>query len=189
MLRMKREFDQKFGLNDAQLKAVTAPLGPVLILAGAGSGKARALTMRIVYLIKKLGFDPINILAVTFTNKAAGEMKNRIIRLIGKSEQLPTMGTFHSIGVKIFRVEGTLVGLNSNFVIYDNDDQESLLKDILLDFKLDPIRYKPNIFAGIIDRSKNDLSQPEDKLARKIYDKYQSRLLKNTAEYFGDLLV
>ncbi|OGE84021.1 MAG: hypothetical protein A3B10_04130 [Candidatus Doudnabacteria bacterium RIFCSPLOWO2_01_FULL_44_21] len=177
------------GLNSAQLEAVTAPLGPVLILAGAGSGKTRALTMRIVYLIKKLKFNPINILAVTFTNKAAGEMKNRIIRLIGKSEQLPTMGTFHSIGVKILRAEGNLVGLNSNFVIYDNDDQESLLKDILLDFKLDPIRYKPNIFAGIIDRSKNDLSQPEDKLARKIYDEYQSRLLKNNAVDFGDLLV
>ena len=106
------DMSENQGLNSAQLTAVTAPMGPVLILAGAGSGKTRALTMRIVYLIKKLKFHPQNILAVTFTNKAAGEMKNRIIGLIRTSDNrksdfrlptsdLPTMGTFHSIGVKI----------------------------------------------------------------------------------------
>src|SRR3989344_3588147 len=100
------------GLNQAQLEAVTAPMGPVLILAGAGSGKTRALTMRIVYLIKKLKFSPRNILAVTFTNKAAGEMKERITKMLGKNlEGLPTTGTFHSIGVKILRIDGKLVGL------------------------------------------------------------------------------
>src|SRR3989344_6273521 len=110
--------NKDFGLNKAQLEAVTAPMGPVLILAGAGSGKTRALTMRIVYLIKKLGLSPANILAVTFTNKAAGEMKERIIKLLGKPEKassfklqassLPIMGTFHSIGVKLIRAEHKL---------------------------------------------------------------------------------
>src|SRR6185436_21130213 len=108
--------DKNLGLNVAQLEAVTAPMGPVLILAGAGSGKTRALTMRIVYLIKKLRLNPYNILAVTFTNKAAGEMKERIAKLLGKSE-LPTMGTFHSIGVRILRAEHKLAGLDTNFVI------------------------------------------------------------------------
>ena len=109
------------GLNQAQLEAVTAPMGPVLILAGAGSGKTRALTMRIVYLIKKLRLHPRNILAVTFTNKAAGEMKQRVTKLLGKSlEGLPNMGTFHSIGVKILRVYGGLVGLDFNFLIFYN---------------------------------------------------------------------
>src|SRR3954469_18098084 len=121
------------GLNDAQLEAVKAPMGPVLILAGAGSGKTRALTMRIVYLIKKLKFSPHNILAVTFTNKAAGEMKERIVKMLGKEVTgLPTMGTFHSIGVKILRAEFRLVGLDPNWVIYDNNDQETILKEILM---------------------------------------------------------
>src|SRR3989344_2204728 len=114
--------DTNSGLNSAQLEAVTAPLGPVLILAGAGSGKTRCLTMRIVYLIKKLNLKPHNILAVTFTNKAAGEMKERIAKLLGKDRLSgPTMGTFHSIGAKILRAEAHLVGLTSSFVIFDND--------------------------------------------------------------------
>src|SRR3989344_7137533 len=115
--------DTNSGLNKAQLEAVTAPLGPVLILAGAGSGKTRCLTMRIVYLINKLGFLPEEILAVTFTNKAAGEMKERIVKLLQaprknsqflprrqageiRNSKLPTMGTFHSIGARILREDG-----------------------------------------------------------------------------------
>src|SRR6476469_3028568 len=99
------------GLNPAQLEAVTAGLGPVLILAGAGSGKTRALTLRIVYLIKKMNFHPENILAVTFTNKAAGEMKERIGKLLGKKGvALPIMGTFHSIGARILRWEAHHLG-------------------------------------------------------------------------------
>lgn len=188
---------ENLGLNDAQLEAVTAPMGPVLILAGAGSGKTRALTMRIVYLIKKLRLSPMHILAVTFTNKAAGEMKNRIIGLIGKSET-PTMGTFHSIGVRILRREAKLVGLDSNFVIYDDSDQESLLKDILLKMKVDPTKYKPSLFASLIDRAKNNLQGPEDleegdktfsRMPRQVYASYQVELRKNNAVDFGDLLV
>ncbi|OGE80593.1 MAG: hypothetical protein A2660_02125 [Candidatus Doudnabacteria bacterium RIFCSPHIGHO2_01_FULL_45_18] len=189
------------GLNQAQLEAVTAPMGPVLILAGAGSGKTRALTMRIVYLIKKLRLHPRNILAVTFTNKAAGEMKQRVTKLLGKSlEGLPNMGTFHSIGVKILRVYGGLVGLDSNFVIFDSSDQESLLKDILLKLRIDPTKYKPSLFASIIDRAKNNLSAEggsafggEDTIfaitAGKVYATYQEELRKNNAVDFGDLLV
>jgi DNA helicase-2/ATP-dependent DNA helicase PcrA len=191
---------KELGLNKAQLDAVTAPMGPVLILAGAGSGKTRALTMRIVYLIKKLGIRPENILAVTFTNKAAGEMKERLVKLLGnpRGGGLPTMGTFHSIGVKILRAQSALVGLSPNFVIYDDSDQESLLKEILMKFRIDPTRYKPRLFANIIDRAKNNLQQPSDlavgderfnQQAQKVYAEYEEQLRKNNAIDFGDLLV
>ncbi|MEJ0021904.1 MAG: UvrD-helicase domain-containing protein [Candidatus Doudnabacteria bacterium] len=190
---------ENLGLNQAQLEAVTAPMGPVLILAGAGSGKTRALTMRIVYLIKKIGLSPRNILAVTFTNKAAGEMKERITKLLGKNlDGLPTMGTFHSIGVKILRIDGKLVGLDPNFLIYDSQDQESLIKDILLRQRVDPTKYKPSMFGAIIDRAKNNLEEPEDmeeddkafsRTVKKVYETYQEELRKNNAVDFGDLLV
>ncbi len=190
---------ENFGLNPAQLEAVTAPVGPVLILAGAGSGKTRALTMRIVYMIKKLKIHPANILAVTFTNKAAGEMKQRIVKILGKhTDGLPTMGTFHSIGVKILRLDGAIVGVGKNFVIFDGDDQESLLKDILIRFKIDPTKFKPSLFAHIIDRAKNNLIEPEDLeekdqkfslTAKQVYKEYQEQLRANNAVDFGDLLV
>jgi len=195
---------KSLGLNSAQLQAVTAPLGPVLILAGAGSGKTRALTMRIVYLIKKLLISPHNILAVTFTNKAAGEMKERLMKIIaprserrGTSLDVPTMGTFHSIGVRILRADGPHVGLGKDFVIYDGDDQESLLKDILISQKIDPTKFKPSLFAHIIDRAKNNMIEPEDldekdkkfnQTARNIYRAYQEQMRQNNAVDFGDLL-
>jgi DNA helicase-2/ATP-dependent DNA helicase PcrA len=190
---------EELGLNSEQLEAVKAPMGPVLILAGAGSGKTRALTMRIVYLIKKIGLSPRNILAVTFTNKAAGEMKERITKMLGKNvEGLPTMGTFHSIGVRLLRVEHRLAGLDTNFVIYDSDDVETLLKDIMLRLKIDVTKYKPSLFSHIIDRAKNNLQEPADieesdkafsRTARKVYEVYQEELRKNNAVDFGDLLV
>jgi DNA helicase II / ATP-dependent DNA helicase PcrA len=187
---------ENFGLNDAQLQAVKAPMGPVLILAGAGSGKTRALTMRIVYLIKKLGLNPKNILAVTFTNKAAGEMKERIVKMLGKTE-LPMMGTFHSIGVRLLRIEYKHAGLDPNFVIYDSNDQESLLKDILLRLRIDPTKFKPSLFAHIIDRAKNNMEEPADlplqsnfdRTARTVFETYQEEMRKNNAVDFGDLLV
>ncbi len=185
------------GLNKEQLAAVTAPLGPVLILAGAGSGKTRALTMRIVYLIKKLGLSPHNILAVTFTNKAAGEMKERIRKLLGK-EETPAMGTFHSIGVRIIREQSQHLGLDKNFVIYDTDDQESLLKDVLMSHKIDPTKFKPSMFGHVIDRAKNNLETPEDfpvndkafdVTAQRVYADYEKRLADNNAVDFGDLIM
>ena len=192
----------ELGLNEAQLEAVKAPLGPVLILAGAGSGKTRALTMRIVYLIKKMNIHPRNILAVTFTNKAAGEMKERIVKLLGKGErgekgEMPTMGTFHSIGVRLLRIEYKYTGLDQNFVIYDTSDQESLLKDILLRLRIDPTKFKPSLFAHIIDRAKNNLQGPADlpqentfdKTVKKVFETYEEEMKKNNAVDFGDLLV
>jgi DNA helicase II / ATP-dependent DNA helicase PcrA len=185
------------GLNEPQLAAVTAPMGPVLILAGAGSGKTKALTMRIVYLVKKMGLSPYNILAVTFTNKAAGEMKERIGKLLDKSE-IPIMATFHSLGVRIIREQSHHFGLDKNFVIYDDDDQESLLKDILMEFKIDPTKFKPAMFGHIIDRAKNNLQEPADidegekafnKTAKDVYAEYEKRLAANNAVDFGDLIM
>src|SRR5581483_11654574 len=139
----KKSSEPNLGLNEPQLEAVTTGLGPVLILAGAGSGKTKALTMRVVYLIKKLNFAPENILAVTFTNKAAGEMKERIIKLLGKGNSgMPVMGTFHSIGARILRWEAHNLGLDKNFVIYDDDDQETVLKEILINARIDPTKFK-----------------------------------------------
>lgn len=194
---IKKTEKQTYGLNEEQLKAVTAPLGPVLILAGAGSGKTRALTMRIVYLIKKLGLKPENILAVTFTNKAAGEMKERMAKLLSKME-VPVMGTFHSIGVRIIREQAQHLRLDKNFVIYDGDDQESVIKDILIKHKIDPIKYKPAIFGHIIDRAKNNLEDPDDLIddekgfnqtAKIVYREYQEQLEANNAVDFGDLIM
>lgn len=186
-------------MNAAQLEAVTAPMGPVLILAGAGSGKTRALTLRIVYLIKKLGLPAENILAVTFTNKAAGEMKERLNKLLGKrSDSMPLMGTFHSIGARILRMEGQVFGLSKNFLIYDSDDQESLIKEILLSERIDPTKFKPSLFGHIIDRAKNNLEEPNDievgdkqfnRTAQMVYEKYQDQLMKNNAVDFGDLIM
>lgn len=198
----------EFKLNDRQLEAVKAPLGPVLILAGAGSGKTRALTMRIVYLINKLGFQPEEILAVTFTNKAAGEMKERIIKLLQTprknskfeilNSKLPIMGTFHSVGARILREDGEWLGLSRSFVIYDDDDQENLLKDILINLRIDPTKLKPSLFASIIDRAKNHLAEPEDvevgdrtfnKTARAVYREYEKQLRAHNAVDFGDLIM
>lgn len=215
---MKDSFKTDTKLNPAQLAAVRAPMGPVLILAGAGSGKTKALTLRIVYLIKKMGVNPKNILAVTFTNKAAGEMKDRIIKLLktpsnsplkggekhtppfkeGKGEVLPNMGTFHSIGARILRGEAELIGLKKDFVIYDDDDQESLLKEILTEVNIDPTKLKPSLFGAIIDRCKNNLEAPADletkdkgftSKARRVYELYQKKLLDQNAVDFGDLIM
>ncbi len=194
---MKADGKPVEGLNKEQLAAVTAPMGPVLILAGAGSGKTRALTLRIVYLIRKLKLRPENILAVTFTNKAAGEMKERIAKLLSK-EEVPLMATFHSLGVRIIREQAQHLGLDKNFVIYDDDDQESLLKDILMEFKIDPTKFKPSMFGSIIDRAKNNLEGPEDiqvdekafnVTAQRVYMEYQKRLEANNAVDFGDLIM
>lgn len=196
---MKEDFTGKSGLNSAQLEAVKAPMGPVLILAGAGSGKTRALTMRIVFLIKKLGIKPASILAVTFTNKAAGEMKERIFKLLGRKSELPIMGTFHSIGAKILRSEAKLLGLEPNFVIYDSDDTESLLKEILIQQRIDPTKFKPSLFSYIIDRAKNNLQEANQldeqgdkkfqRTAEAVYAEYQKQLNKNNAVDFGDLIM
>ena len=145
------------GLNEAQRAAVIHTDGPIMVIAGAGSGKTRVLTYRIAHLIKK-GVDPFNILALTFTNKAAKEMKSRIGQIIGGHEaQNIWMGTFHSIFAKILRSEAHHIGYPSNFTIYDTSDTKNLLKTIIKELGLDDKTYKPGIVYNRISSAKNNL--------------------------------
>ena len=130
------------GLNDMQAEAVQYVNGPLLILAGAGSGKTRVLTHRIAYLISECGVNPYQILAVTFTNKAAGEMKERIGNIVGAGSENVWASTFHSTCVKILRRFIEKLGFDRDFIIYDRDDQKSLMKDIIKGMNLDPKKYK-----------------------------------------------
>ena len=186
-------------LNSEQEKAVRQTEGPVLVLAGAGTGKTKALTARVAYLIKSLNVRSHSILAVTFTNKAANEMKFRIEEHIGNlSEGLKWIGTFHSICVKILRRHAEKVQLNSNFTIINTDDQIRLLRQVIKLEALDEKKWPPRLLAYIIDQWKNKaltyLNIPEDDLqfdgkAKKLYAIYQSRLQTLNAVDFGDLIL
>ena len=150
------------GLNPQQQQAVIAGPGPVLVLAGPGSGKTRVLTHRIAYLISALGVRPRHILAVTFTNKAAREMESRVVHLIGQGTQDITLGTFHATCARILRREAKNLPFESNFVIFDADDQVRLVKRIIRDLDLDEKRYRaPGIHASI-SNAKNDLLLPDE---------------------------
>ncbi|MDP2933874.1 MAG: UvrD-helicase domain-containing protein, partial [bacterium] len=163
---MKTAPDKIFdGLNDKQIEAVRAINGPVLILAGAGSGKTKALTCRIAHLIAS-DVPPENILAVTFTNRAAGEMKERIARIlapvnnqktVAENYSLPWMGTFHSTCLKILRREAGRIGYGKGFVIYDTDDQISLLKNVMQDLDMDIKKFNPKAMLGKISKLKSEL--------------------------------
>ncbi|MEJ2599106.1 MAG: UvrD-helicase domain-containing protein, partial [Anaerolineales bacterium] len=135
--------DPHNGLNPQQQQAVMAGLGPVLVLAGPGSGKTRVLTQRIAYLISSMGVRPYNILAVTFTNKAAREMEARIATLLGGSTQGLTLGTFHANCARILRREADHLPFKADFVIYDADDQLTLVKQAIKELNLDEKRYRP----------------------------------------------
>ena len=186
-------------LNSEQEKAVRQTDGPVLVLAGAGTGKTKALTARVAYLIKSLNVRSHNILAVTFTNKAANEMKFRIEEHIGHlSEGLKWIGTFHSICVKILRRHAEKVQLNSNFTIINTDDQIRLLRQVIKPEGIDEKKWPPRLLAYIIDQWKNKALTyqkiPEDDLqfdgkAKKLYRIYQSRLRTLNAVDFGDLIL
>jgi len=186
-------------LNSEQEKAVRQTEGPVLVLAGAGTGKTKALTARVAYLIKSLNVRSHNILAVTFTNKAANEMKFRIEEHIGNlSEGLKWIGTFHSICVKILRRHAEKVQLNSNFTIINTDDQVRLLRQVIKLEAIDEKKWPPRLLAYIIDQWKNKAltyqNIPEDDLqfdgkAKKLYAIYQSRLRTLNAVDFGDLIL
>ncbi|MCB1339694.1 MAG: UvrD-helicase domain-containing protein, partial [Pseudooceanicola sp.] len=144
------------GLNDEQRAAVMQLDGPVLMLAGAGTGKTRALTARIVHLLATGKARPNEILAVTFTNKAAREMKNRVGSMLGEAvEGMPWLGTFHAICVKLLRRHAELVGLKSNFTILDSDDQVRLLKQLVLANNIDEKRWPARMIASLIDGWKN----------------------------------
>ncbi|PTE20830.1 DNA helicase II [Cereibacter changlensis JA139] len=186
-------------LNPAQRAAVLALDGPVLMLAGAGTGKTKALTARIVHLLNTGKARPNEILAVTFTNKAAREMKDRVARMLGQVEGMPWMGTFHSISVKILRRHAELVGLKSNFTILDTDDQLRLLKQLIVAANIDEKRWPARMLAGLIDTWKNRAWTPQkvpaseasayNNRGTELYDQYQARLRALNATDFGDLLL
>lgn len=193
------------GLNEAQYEAVTTLEGPLMVLAGAGSGKTRVLTMRIAHLITNL-VDPFNILALTFTNKAAKEMKERIAKVVGQSEARSLwMGTFHSVFARILRSEAHLLGFPSNFTIYDTQDSLNVLKKVLKELNIDADLYKPKKVLARISNYKNSLitvkayfNNPElmenDERANMkhmgmIYQKYVEACFKNGAMDFDDLLL
>jgi len=190
-------------LNSNQKEAVIHENGPCLVIAGAGSGKTRVLTYRIAHLIKN-GIDPYSILALTFTNKAAKEMKNRIEKIVGTEARSLWMGTFHSIFARILRTEGYKIGYPPNFVIYDTIDSKNLIKSIVKELNLDPKIYKENFVYNRISNAKNRLISPleyknnpilqeEDSsslrpMTSEIYKKYTERCFKSQAMDFDDLL-
>ena len=187
-------------LNEAQREAVEALDGPVLMLAGAGTGKTKALTTRIAHLLNTGRAAPNEILAVTFTNKAAREMKNRVGRHLGQAiEGMPWLGTFHAICVKLLRRHAELVGLKSNFTILDTDDQLRLLKQLVQAANIDDKRWPARQLAGVIDGWKNRAWTPDkvpaseasayNNRGTEIYDQYQTRLRELNAVDFGDLLL
>jgi DNA helicase-2/ATP-dependent DNA helicase PcrA len=184
-------------LNNQQKQAVTAGTGPVLVLAGPGSGKTRVLTQRIAYLIARQGVRPFNILAVTFTNKAAKEMEERVTDLLSGQTNGLTLGTFHGICARILRREADHLPVTSSYVIFDADDQVSLVKQALKDLNLDDKIHRPLSVHATISNAKNDLLGPEDfppntyrdEVIRRVYQRYQELLLLSNGVDFDDLLL
>ena len=186
------------GLNEKQLEAVKYINGPLLVLAGAGSGKTKVLTTRIAYLIEK-GINPDNILAITFTNKAASEMKSRISRLVGFSSRSMQISTFHSFGLTLIKENYEYLGYDKNFVIFDSDDSLTIVKKIIKDMNLDKEKYNPKAIRNKISSLKNDLIEPNmykkyiqtdyDKIVYDVYKRYEDSLYKNNSLDFDDLLV
>jgi DNA helicase-2/ATP-dependent DNA helicase PcrA len=185
------------GLNSAQREAVQPIEGPVLVLAGPGSGKTRVLTQRVAYLVKECGCEPYRILAVTFTNKAAREMKERLHHLLGERLGQLTIGTFHATCVRILRREARRLDIPSSFVIYDTADQLSLIRQALKDLDLDDKTYRPQAIQVAISRAKSELIGPDEyrprtywqEVASRVYQRYQELLAANSALDFDDLLM
>jgi DNA helicase-2/ATP-dependent DNA helicase PcrA len=186
-------------LNPAQREAVETIEGPVLILAGPGSGKTRVIAHRVAYLIKVCGISPHRIMAVTFTNKAAREMEERLHRLIGGVVGNLTIGTFHAICARILRQDGRAIGVDPRFVIYDEEDQLSLLKRAIQEIGLDPKQYVPRAIASAITAAKSRMLTPQDyiqhtrsyfeEVAGRVYERYQQLLGESNALDFDDLLM
>ena len=187
-------------LNEPQKQGVYTVDGPVLLLAGAGSGKTRVLTHRIAYLIDEMGVNPWNILAITFTNKAAGEMRERVDNLIGMGAEQVWVATFHSTCVRILRRYIDRIGFDNSFTIYDTDDQKTVVKNIIKKLDLDPKMYKERSIMAAISAAKDELLSPTEyeiqssgdykamQIAR-IYREYQATLKKNNALDFDDIIV
>jgi DNA helicase-2/ATP-dependent DNA helicase PcrA len=186
------------GLNAQQRKAVEAKDGPTLIIAGPGSGKTRVLTSRVAYLLQVRDVFPYRIMAVTFTNKAAREMRERLNRLVGADKTGDLMlGTFHSICARILRREAHHASLDRSFTIYDADDQTNVVKAALQELNLDEKKYKPSSIHAAISTAKNELITPEaykpdsyfNEIAGRVYVRYNAILRANNALDFDDLLM
>ena len=187
-------------LNPMQKEAVLHTEGPLLVLAGAGSGKTRVLTHRIAYLIEEKGINPWNILAITFTNKAAGEMRERVDKLVGFGADSIWVSTFHSSCVRILRRHIESLGYTTNFTIYDTDDQKTLMRNVLKGLEMDPKLYKDRAMLSVISTAKNELISAVEfelnasgdfrqKKVAQVYKEYQSQLKKNNALDFDDLIM
>ncbi|MDE9830544.1 DNA helicase PcrA [Staphylococcus delphini] len=186
-------------MNKEQSEAVRTTEGPLLIMAGAGSGKTRVLTHRIAYLLDEKDVSPYNILAITFTNKAAKEMKERVQALVGEEAEVIWMSTFHSMCVRILRRDADRIGIERNFTIIDPTDQKSVIKDVLKRENIDPKKYEPKIFIGEISKLKNDLLTPAkaeaeaddfySRMVATVYKGYQQQLVRNQALDFDDLIM
>ncbi|HEX7733716.1 MAG TPA: UvrD-helicase domain-containing protein [Ktedonobacteraceae bacterium] len=195
--------DLLVGLNEPQREAVTTTEGPVLILAGPGSGKTRVITHRIAYLVRERGVSPWRVLAVTFTNKAAKEMRERLERLVGVNDSREMyLGTFHAICARVLRSEADYLaplGLNKSFVIFDTDDQASLVKQAIKDLELDEKQYRQPVIQAMISRAKNEMQNPDqmaelatkyiEEVAARVYKRYQRLLRANNGVDFDDLLM
>ena len=185
------------GLNPQQKQAMTAGLGPILVMAGPGSGKTRVLTQRIAYLISHMGIRPYNILAVTFTNKAAKQMGERVNEILGGETRGLSLGTFHASCARILRRESEVLPFDSNFVIFDADDQRGLVKSAIKEMNLDDKAYRPHSVHNSISRAKNELILPDDfpintyrdEVVQRIFVRYQELLLNSNALDFDDLLL
>ncbi|HEY6541387.1 MAG TPA: UvrD-helicase domain-containing protein, partial [Ktedonobacteraceae bacterium] len=200
---MLEQQDLLAGLNEPQRQAVTTTEGPVLILAGPGSGKTRVITHRIAYLVQQEEVSPWHVLAVTFTNKAAKEMRERLEKLVGVNESKEMMiGTFHAICARVLRIEADYLaplGLNRSFVILDASDQTTLIKRAIKEMDLDEKQYRPATMQAMISRAKNDMQNPDqmaeraakyaEEVAARIYKAYQKLMRANNSVDFDDLLL
>ena len=183
-------------LNDKQLEAVKTIDGPVLVISGPGSGKTKCLTHRIAHLISN-GIKPDNILALTFTNKASQEMKERVAKLLGRLSIAPTIGTFHSVGLRILRHDIHRLGYRNSFTIFDEDDQTSLVKRIMAELELDTKKFNPKAILSRISRFKTEFVEPRnasedsffEKIVSRVYKHYQDELRRLNAVDFDDLIV
>jgi DNA helicase-2/ATP-dependent DNA helicase PcrA len=187
-------------LNPAQIDAVTTPLGPVLVLAGPGSGKTRVLTRRVAHLVTAEGVMPESIIAVTFTNKAAREMSKRVQALLARDAMSgrgqPHLGTFHALCARIIRQEADRLPVTRDYVIYDDSDQQSVVREVIKDLRQDPKKTRPGRILNAISRAKNELIEQEEysadtyaqEIVRQVYERYEQALLANNALDFDDLL-
>ena len=187
------------GLNNRQLDAIKTLDGPMLVLAGAGSGKTKVLTTKVAYLLESRDISPKNILAITFTNKAAKEMKDRIFSLIGREAFLIQISTFHSFGLKILKENYDLLGYESNFTILDASDSETVIKKIMKDYDIDSSKYNYRAIKSSISSNKNEMVSVEgfkkfvyndyDEVVLKVYEEYEKELQRSNAIDFDDLLI